>query len=689
MDIQGEQALPDNAWTPNDQGDPDQGPSDSSGDTAGSDEAVFPDNGDDPGDAATPDETAELPDDVPLPDEVLGLPLRMDGVLYAGSASIDITPTLDPERPVYIAGFGGNRVAAEIRDPLWVRALVLSRNREYVAILAADVVGITGYRADIVAGALDSQGWAEERVIVHALHNHAGPDTLGLWGPTRSVTGLDPEYLQRLTDAAILAVHEAAASAVPVTLRTGSARVGDLSPYFTSEALGGRNRDYPRMSGLIYDSRDPVVIDDTLTTMGFFDGTGRAVATVAHVNTHVEVSGGSHRQVSSDFAHPLRTMLEDRFGGVAMLWIGAEGGLQNPLRAPMPITDEDGGVVFQECSPEAVADPGDSGCFDLEAGSMRVDEHGAPIPAWERWESWARRDTYGRLLGRLAGDLLAVAPTDPDPTLTLVGERIFIPLENRFMEVAGTVVDPSILDPIEEFAREMYPEYLPVVQEFKDAFAGTVLDFDPDWLVTGPECPGAQAGEVRGCLPSRIWALRIGDAALVTAPGEMFPESWRGPMTGADAEHESAGERGPDSTFFTYSDPACADVPYESCRWAITAGDCDCLRAHAAPYAVLPGGDPEVPLRDLLGARHPMLLGMAGNMTGYLIPEQDYYLIPTRPVEEMFAFPYIMDTIEYLSDLKEHYEETVSIGPAAATMSLLAARRLAEELARQANGSDR
>lgn len=145
---------------------------------------------DDDGDTA---DAADAPD-VPLPDEVLGLPLRMDGVLYAGAAAVDITPVLDPEHPVWMGGFSQGRAATGVHDPLWARALVLFRDREYVAFVVTDLIGLMAWRIDRMRTTLANDGFAFERVLVQATHNHDSPDTVGIWGPDRATSGIDPAY---------------------------------------------------------------------------------------------------------------------------------------------------------------------------------------------------------------------------------------------------------------------------------------------------------------------------------------------------------------------------------------------------------------------------------------------------------------------------------------------------------------
>jgi hypothetical protein len=46
--------------------------------------------------------------------------------LTVGFAEVDLTPKLDPDKPVYLAGFGHGRKATKVHDPIFVRAIVLS-----------------------------------------------------------------------------------------------------------------------------------------------------------------------------------------------------------------------------------------------------------------------------------------------------------------------------------------------------------------------------------------------------------------------------------------------------------------------------------------------------------------------------------------------------------------------------------
>ena len=62
------------------------------------------------------------------------------GDFHAGYAQRVITPPLDP--PVYLAGFGQNRVAKTIHDDLYARALALQMGETTIALVALDLLGL-------------------------------------------------------------------------------------------------------------------------------------------------------------------------------------------------------------------------------------------------------------------------------------------------------------------------------------------------------------------------------------------------------------------------------------------------------------------------------------------------------------------------------------------------------------------
>ena len=63
------------------------------------------------------------------------------GEFTAGFGEADITPELG-KKPVYLAGFGQDRKAAKVHDPIMARAVVLADGDTKIALVAVDVVGL-------------------------------------------------------------------------------------------------------------------------------------------------------------------------------------------------------------------------------------------------------------------------------------------------------------------------------------------------------------------------------------------------------------------------------------------------------------------------------------------------------------------------------------------------------------------
>jgi hypothetical protein len=164
--------------------------------------------------------------------------------LQAGFAEVDVTPALDG-KPVFLAGFGHNRKATGVADPIVVRAVVLSDGKAKIAFAAIDIVGF--FNANVRAVRSELNGF--DHVVISSTHNHEGPDTLGLWGATAFTSGIDPEYIKRVEQGIAKAVR-----AADVNLRSVTARIGAKSA-----------------PDLLHDAREPIVKHDELVALIFAD----------------------------------------------------------------------------------------------------------------------------------------------------------------------------------------------------------------------------------------------------------------------------------------------------------------------------------------------------------------------------------------------------------------------------------
>ncbi|MBV1862699.1 MAG: hypothetical protein KUG77_30030 [Nannocystaceae bacterium] len=300
---------------------------------------------------------------------------------------------------VFVAGFQGNRLATGVRgvdeglvgegDGIDVRVLVLDQGQVRVVVLAVDTVGI--FRPDVtrIRAAFDEAGAEVDAVIVHALHNHEGPDTMGLWGEGPLSSGYDSSaYGAQWRAAALEATLEAIDALEPVTaIRTGSIDSSLAQP------AGASN--------LIRDSRDPWVVDPTVSVLSFEGQGPEPIVTLVNYGCHPETLGSLNTLLTADFVHAMRKTVEQGsqwrrapgragVGGTAIVINGAVGGMMTTLG--VEVTNPDGDT-FSEPS------------FD-------------------------KADSIGQLLGEAALDALDGASDLADPKLRVMGNTFELPVEN-------------------------------------------------------------------------------------------------------------------------------------------------------------------------------------------------------------------------------------------------------------------
>jgi hypothetical protein len=302
--------------------------------------------------------------------------------LEAGAAKTVVTPDLRG-RTVYLAGFGYNRPATGVHDNLWARCLALRAGNRNVVLCSVDLIGL--FYDDVLKIRARVRELAPQvnLVIVAATHNHEGPDTLGLWGPTARVSGMDPSYLDRLDELVAQTAARAVRRMVPARLTLG--------------------REHNPLLGLLQDdSRPPYVKDPYLFALRLTGSANRRpIATLVNWSDHAETLGRKNREITSDYPHGLRAWLEENGGGLALFFNGSIGGLLSTL----------GNQV-------ALLDP--------ETGDL------APDGTWEK------ADLVGTMLGKLADRILRRGKIVPVDSLVIRQAVFFLPLANdRFRIAAG------------------------------------------------------------------------------------------------------------------------------------------------------------------------------------------------------------------------------------------------------------
>jgi hypothetical protein len=237
-----------------------------------------------------------------------------DTPLQVGFAEADITPQLG-DKPVHMAGFGQNRKATAIHDPLKARVVVLKHGERKIALVSVDVVGLFHASAERVRAALPGFSY----VLVSSTHNHEGPDTLGLWGPNPFKSGLDPEYLKQLEAKIVQAVKDADQNAVAATARIATANAPEL----------------------LHDGREPYIKHDELVVLEFTGVKSQQLAgLVVQWNCHPETLDSKNTELSADFVGYTVKELQEKQRCPVVYLTGTVGGLLTSLK--VPIQDADG-----------------------------------------------------------------------------------------------------------------------------------------------------------------------------------------------------------------------------------------------------------------------------------------------------------------------------------------------------------
>jgi hypothetical protein len=224
--------------------------------------------------------------------------------LEVGFGEVDVTPALG-KKPVFMAGFGHDRRATGVHDPIMARAAVLRHGEEKIALVSVDVVGL--FHPFVVRVREQLTGY--RYVLISSTHNHEGPDTLGLWGESAFQSGLDPGYLRELEKGIIKAVQAADTARRGVKARIGTARAPEL----------------------LHDGRLPLVKHDELVVLEFQDAGGDAAGLIVQWNCHPETLSDKNKLLSADFIAPTVSQLRKRHKCPVLYLTGTVGGLMTSL----------------------------------------------------------------------------------------------------------------------------------------------------------------------------------------------------------------------------------------------------------------------------------------------------------------------------------------------------------------------
>ncbi len=216
----------------------------------------------------------------------------------------------DESQPYYIAGYNSGWEPAGVLDLCNAQAVWMDAGAGGILLIGVDCVGLGSPTIKEIRARLENL--CEEAgctaVNVYSTHDHAGVDTLGLWGPVM-VDGKNDEYMENVIEAAVSAAYEAAETRTEGKLFYGAV-------------------DTEEKENMLRDSRYPLVYDSYLHQLRF-DPLDEEVSGIRMYiyGAHAESLRGSNSLISRDFPGVMCDKVEEQSGDHAMFMPGAIGGL--------------------------------------------------------------------------------------------------------------------------------------------------------------------------------------------------------------------------------------------------------------------------------------------------------------------------------------------------------------------------
>lgn len=456
----------------------------------------------------------------------------------AGNTQIDAS-SKDKYDGIYLAGFGDNRLATGKHNDLWARTMVLDYGATRIAIVAVDLIGYYSegsyYGIKEVQKLLDPKLGIQE-ILVAATHNHEAPDSIGPWGENFMKDGKYPKYLRFVDKMIAKSITDAAKNLTPAKFKIG---VTDPSKSPSIAGMQVRNGGRP-----------PKFFDEEMRVMQFVSKrTNQTIGTLINWNTHPESMEDKNREITSDFIHAAREVVEKKFGGTAVYISGPIGAVEIVGDSNTKNTDR---IKF------------DGQEFPLKPNSTR------PVFTHERTEA------IGRDVGKAALEALAKSEWSKRDVLEVKKADLHVPMDNQGYQI---LLKLGVLDTV------MNPDTTGVLQA-----------------------------------RTAIYAITLGDAQIVTTPGELFPEIYYG---------------------------------------------LDKYRRNDCPAADT-GAPLEPSIRAAMTKKYRFMFGLCPDEFGYIVPAHDFR---REPID--LKNPQIKQSPDACKDkgVPNHYHETNSLGSALAPAS--------------------
>lgn len=295
---------------------------------------------------------------------LLCLTARLDAAsfqLKAGAAREDITPGTD------VLNWVTGKPYGEVRDPLFVHALVLDDGRSPAVLIRWDLVDVSESARDEVRKAIGaSLKIPADRIMVHASHTHSAPwapvyggghrgrERDSWWAirfmPAQNSFPPFQRWMEHLIVATARATERALAAVRPVDVSIGRIAVSEyLYNRRPRVPAWGLAEPAPKAIGYNHADWHPEVlqggatfgpIDRTFSLVSFTGANQEHVASLFHVACHSVSIYPSTPAISADWPGAAMQALMKEFGGGEALFLQGTAGDITPWRRGAVAVDE-------------------------------------------------------------------------------------------------------------------------------------------------------------------------------------------------------------------------------------------------------------------------------------------------------------------------------------------------------------
>ena len=403
--------------------------------------------------------------------------------MLAGAAVVDITPPL----PVDVLGYVRRAKAPRrVRSPLQARAIVLRVGSMTLVVITGDVTGLTTPMSDRIRAAVSTAvGCPPANVLLNSSHSHAAPwpgATIKMGGEFDGWTQIELGWWEQVPALYASAAVRAAERLVEARVAGGTGLAPGVAVNRRERTPDGRTILGWNPDGFL-DEEVPTVRIDAAPE----HRRERRVATLVGFGCHPVTVGPEVPAIGSDFVGPLRDRLDADLGGGTTLFLQGAAGNVLPLEAfgEDETDDEPMGQRLALEAAHAVADarPWRTTIEKIAYGSV------TPISLYRRRLAAEQPSQELASVRRIVPLPLLAAPT---------AEALAAELDERRADFAARRTDGA--------GREVT----------------NPIGYHIAWLEK--TLAGAREGSLPAALDGEIWAARVGDCAIVWAPGEIFSE---------------------------------------------------------------------------------------------------------------------------------------------------------------------